>query len=416
MLYRKLKNISSLKAFEKSEEITLKQSVCPGCGSVDISLFYHVESVPAHSVLLMPNREIALNYPKGDIALGFCRNCGFISNFAFDSGLLEYSSRCEETQGFSPTFNAFHRGLATRLINQYDLRKKDIIEIGCGKGEFLTLLCELGDNRGVGFDPAYVSRRNRSLAGGRITFVKDFFSEKYAGYQADFICCKMTLEHIHQTADFLGTVRRLIGDRYGTIVFFQVPNVLLILHKIAFWDIYYEHCSYFSDGTLARLFRNCGFDVLGTRTDYDGQYVMLEARPGRGHAAQMLPEKHDLEEMTRSVMYFAENYQARLEMWKGYLQNIFKNNQRAVLWGSGSKAVSLLTTLKVYDEIEYVVDINSYRQGTFIPGAGQEIVSPAFLREYKPDIVIVMNPIYREEIQQSITSMGLSPQLITVLL
>jgi SAM-dependent methyltransferase len=411
-----LKNISSLKVFEKSEEITLKQSVCPGCGSVDISLFYHVENVPAHSVLLMPSREIALNYPRGDIALGFCHYCGFISNFAFDAGMLEYSSRCEETQGFSPTFNAFHQGLAAYLISRFDLRKKGIMEIGCGKGEFLTLLCELGDNRGVGFDPAYVSGRNCSSARSRITFIKDFFSEKYADYQADFICCKMTLEHIHQTADFLSTVRRLIGDRYETIVFFQVPNVLLILREITFWDIYYEHCSYFSAGTLAGLFRNCGFDVIGTWTDYDGQYVMMEARAGRSQVAQTLSEKHDLEEMARSVMYFAENCQAKLQTWKAYLQNICKSNQRAVLWGSGSKAVSLLTTLKVYDEIEYVVDINSYRQGTFIPGSGQEIVSPAFLREYKPDIVIVMNPIYREEIQQSITSMGLSPQLITVLL
>ena len=40
------------------------------------------------------------------------------------------------------------------LIRRYDLRGKEVIEIGCGKGEFLSLLCEVGDNRGVGFDPA----------------------------------------------------------------------------------------------------------------------------------------------------------------------------------------------------------------------------------------------------------------------
>ena len=49
-----------------------------------------------------------------------------------------------------------------------------------------------------------------------------------------------------------------------------------------------------------------------------------------------------------------------------------------------------------------------------MPGNGQEIVSPDFLRDYKPDIVIVMNPIYREEIRHSLTTMDLSPQLITL--
>ncbi|HEX9438451.1 MAG TPA: SAM-dependent methyltransferase, partial [Roseiflexaceae bacterium] len=113
-----------------------------------MSVFFELQQVPAHSVLLMPTRENALGYPKGDIRLGFCDTCGFISNVAFDPGLNEYSSRYEETQGFSATFNAFARNLAAGLIERYDLHGKDLIEIGCGKGEFLTLLCEMGDNRG----------------------------------------------------------------------------------------------------------------------------------------------------------------------------------------------------------------------------------------------------------------------------
>ncbi|GAG03126.1 unnamed protein product, partial [marine sediment metagenome] len=146
-----------------------------------------------------------MNFPKGDIALGFCNICGFIANVAFDPSLHEYSSRYEGTQGFSPTFNAFHRKLANHLIDRYDLYGKDIIEIGCGQGEFLTLLCELGGNRGVGFDPAYARGRNECGDKNRVTFINNFYSEKYNNYRGDFICCKMTLEHIQQTADFVST-------------------------------------------------------------------------------------------------------------------------------------------------------------------------------------------------------------------
>jgi len=33
-----------------------------------------------------------------------------------------------------------------------------------------------------------------------------------------------------------------------------------------------------------------------------------------------------------------------------------------------------------------VVDINPFREGKYMAGTGQEIVSPAFLKRYKPDL------------------------------
>jgi hypothetical protein len=79
-----------------------------------------------------------------------------------------------------------------------------------------------------------------------------------------------------------------------------------------------------------------------------------------------------------------------------------------VVWGSGSKGVAFLTALDLDKEIEYVVDINPYRQGKFMAGTGQQIVGPSFLAEYKPDVAIAMNPIYESEIQSDLRRMGLS--------
>jgi SAM-dependent methyltransferase len=389
-------------------------TLCPCCRSAGMSVFYVLKSVPVHSVLLMPTRETALNYPKGDIVLGFCHSCGFISNIAFDPGVHEYSSSYEETQGFSSTFNAFHRSLAQRLIDKYALHNKDIIEIGCGKGEFLALLCELGDNRGVGFDPAYISERSHSQARDRLTFIQDFYSERYSDYKGDFVCCKMTLEHIQPTADFLRTVRRSIGEQPNTVVFFQVPDATRILRELAFWDIYYEHCSYFSLGSLARLFRHCGFDIMDLTKDYGDQYLMIEARLSPAGGSMHLEQEDDLEELTHDVHFFSQNYRGKLDTWKRILWEIRQKGQRAVLWGGGSKGVAFLTTLGVQDEIEYVVDINPYKHGMYMAGNGQEIVAPDFLQDYKPDMVIIMNPIYYEEIQQALGHLGLNPKLLTV--
>jgi SAM-dependent methyltransferase len=388
--------------------------VCPSCFSGRLDIFHEIRSVPVNSVLNFKTRESALRYKRGDILLGFCEDCGFITNLAFDPALIEYSSDCEESQGFSPTFNTFAKGLAKYLVEKYLLYNKEVLEIGCGKGEFLGLLCDAGNNRGIGFDPAYVAGRVETKSGSGIRFIKDFYSDKYLDYCGDLVCCRMTLEHILHTRLFVETVRRSVRDGAETIAFFQVPDVTRILHDCAFEDIYYEHCSYFSPGSIARLFRSLDFDILDLTTGYDRQYILLEAKAGLKDGAAPLPLENDLRVLRTYVSAFRDGYSKKLDSWLARLEEIKASGKRAVIWGSGSKGVSFLTTLNVYDQIEYVVDVNPHRQGGYMAGTGQLIVAPEFLAKYKPDVVIIMNAIYREEIEQQIRQIGITPEIASL--
>jgi len=359
-----------------------------------------------HSVVLLASREQAEQYTTGDIRLGFCPSCGFITNVAFDPTLHDYATDYEATQSYSPTFNAFARRLAHRLIDEYRLNGKDIIEIGCGQGEFLILLAEEGQNRGIGFDPAYRNEPLTSEARDRLTFIADFYSEQYTEYNSDFIVCKMTLEHIEQTADFVETVRRSVGNRPDTIVFFQIPNAEYVMRDVAFWDVYYEHCSYFSVASL--------FEVLSVRTEYSDQYLTIEARPG-DHATQSItPDADDLARIRTYTEHFAGHVNESIMNWRQRLQDLHDANQRVVIWGSGSKGVAFLTTLGVTNEIQYCVDINPKKHGMFMAGTGHEIVAPEFLQAFQPDVVIVMNPVYVEEIRASLENMAVDAELIAM--
>ena len=200
--------------------------VCLNCFTGGLQAFYEVADVPAHSVLLMHTREQALRYPRGDVRLAWCPSCGFISNLAFDVALNEYSPEYEETQHCSPRFDRWARELVNRLVRDYDLRRKQILEIGCGKGEFLALLCEAGDNRGIGIDPSCMPERLQGAGVSRVTFIRDLYSEKYAHLHADLVCCRHTLEHIQTTREFLEMIRRSIGSRTDTLVFFEVPGAV----------------------------------------------------------------------------------------------------------------------------------------------------------------------------------------------
>ena len=125
-----------------------------------------------------------------------------------------------------------------------------------------------------------------------------------------------------------------------------------------------------------------------------------------------MPNEESVEETTKNIESFSARCEDKLTYWKEQLQRIKAENKRSIVWGSGSKCVAFMTTLNVKDEINYIVDINPHRHGKYIPGVGKQIVSPEFLKDYQPEIVIVMNPVYCNEIKQKLESMGLNCELI----
>jgi SAM-dependent methyltransferase len=385
---------------------------CPGCGRNKTFQFYTISAVPVQSMLLLDSTAEAKAVPTGDVVLHVCHDCGFIFNPRFDPASQEFSPRYEASQGFSATFSSFHERLADSLIERYGLNGKRVIEIGCGQGEFLQLLCNRGQNEGLGFDPVFDACRSPLSDTDQVTVIADYFDDRYMDSKADLFCCKMSLEHIADPRALLSTLQRTIGSQSDTPVFFQIPNALPILEQVEFWDIYYEHCCYYTPGTLARLFRNCGFTVVDLWTDYRDQYLMIDARVGTDDTTHPLEEEPDV--VVALTNDFVSKVQVTTNNWKQTLAEVHHRGKRAALWGSGSKAVGFLTTLDLHDEVSCVVDINPFRQGKYMASTGQPIIAPQDLYQFQPELVIIMNPIYRDEIERNLEQLGLVARIVTV--
>ena len=384
---------------------------CQACGSTALHDFYEIRDIPVHSCLMVDSRARALEFPRGNLRLSFCESCGFIQNSLYAPELQNYSPDYEETQAFSPRFMKLVAEICDEQNARYDLAGKTALEIGCGKGEFLMALCERTGCQGIGIDPGFRPERTPDHLADRIEFMQDFYGPKYRHLAADYVCCRHTLEHIGPVEEFMRLVRESIGDRHATPVFFELPAMERVLDEQAFWDIYYEHCSYFTLGSLARLFRRTGFDVRELYKVYDDQYLMLEAFPAKGPTAPQLDQEDDFAEIRRKVETFTAAIADRKARLVGDVERWTSEGRKVALWGSGSKAVSYLTTLGLADRIAAVVDINPHKWGKFLAGAGNEIVSPAALKEIRPDVVIAMNPIYRDEIGRDLETMGLAVEL-----
>lgn len=392
------------------------RTACPACGGGPMRVFFETERSPVLCNILCPTREEALAVPPGTIRLGFCPQCGMVYNVAFDAALMRYTGAYENSLQFSPQFQKYVDALARGLVERYGLRGRDVIEIGCGQGDFLSLLCELGDNRGIGFDPSYDPAKASTARSSRATILPELYSDAHVERPVDLLCCRHVLEHIPEPLVLLTGLRRTLGDRPDTVLFFEVPNGLYTLQRLGIWDIIYEHCSYFTAPSLTGLFRRAGFEPLRTHEVYDGQFLTIEAKPRPdGAAAKADPDEASAAAggVARLAERFAAEYQAKSQAWRVRLEEIRRLGQRAVVWGAGSKGITFLNVMDAgHHVVPYAVDLNPRKHGRFVVGTGQKIVPPEFLREYRPDVVLVMNAIYAAEIAGKCRGLGLTCEVV----
>ncbi len=393
-----------------------RTTCCPGCQSTSFYEFFAAKNLPVHVGNFYDTRQLALDTPRGDIRLAYCHECGLTFNRSFDPSLLRYEPGYEVGLQFSPTFQQFTQGVVNDLIERFELKNKRVMEIGCGNAYFLRLLCELGDNHGIGFDPTVVTEGDVACSPGSMELHRQYFDASVAEVRCDFACCLSVFEHVPEPAVMLNTLRTLLAGQ-GSSVYFEVFNAMRAISEREVWSIHYEQCNCFGVDSLANLFRRCGFHVSSAGTCYEGdQYNFVEATINDNHVKEetKLPvvSQPKSTDVPKEVLAFEQAYAEAIDQWTLRLNDFRNAGERVVVWGSGGKGISFLNTLDTSELIRYVVEINPNKQGKYIPGTGQEIVSPEFLREYQPTKIIITNPLYENEMKQQAASLGVQADFL----
>ncbi len=381
---------------------------CPSCGGTELESFYTASNVPVSSCVLLTDLDSARNFATGSIDLVVCQACGFIHNHAFDPRLVDYSMPYEESQAASPTFQQFARRTIERLASSHGLAGKSVFEVGCGKAEWLALFCASVGATGVGIDPAYIAGRVDPVDSARLSVLTDYFDESKTHLTAPLIACRHTLEHVANTAEFMGWLARSTSHTPGSVLFLELPDSRRILADGAFWDVYYEHCSYFTDVSLSNLITSSGLGIADLRLDYGDQYLLVEAthqHPPRPHL-----DPRSVVDLSRS---FQTNAADSLSRWREALERLGGAGRKVALWGASSKTVGFLSGLGHLEDmpISTVVDINPSKHHAFLPGSGMRVMPPDALAGSGVELIVSMNPIYNTEISGMMEHLGVVADL-----
>ncbi len=374
--------------------------------------FLDLPNIPVHVCVLWPTEEAARSAPRGNFQLVLDPDTGMARNRVFDEGLLGYGDGYENSLGFSEFFQGYLQGFAKDLVERYSLEGKQVLEVGCGDAEFLRLMVERGAASGVGFDPSYHEDQPTSLDEGRIQIHREMFppADQDLKIEADILVCRQVLEHVPDPLGFLETIRGGLPKDRPTTVVIEVPNLLPTLERQTSWDMIYEHCTYFTVGSLSQLLKKAGFHVTYAEETYEKQFITVEATTDLS-VPDRTAELNDRGALDKGVADFGAAWKSCQSTWIQRLTEAHEQGKTVAIWGTGARGINFLNLVDPNNTIQSAIDINPRKYGLHVAGTGQVVSPPESLLDNPPDLVIVINPIYEQEIRDSLQKLGLNPEI-----
>jgi len=282
------------------------------------------------------------------------------------------------TVSHSPQMRAFQQAQAEDLVTRFGLAGRRVIEVGCGDGNYLGILRELGVDAS-GIEPSARFRDVATAAGHRVHLGYVTAADPAPEGPYDAFVTREVFEHVPDPNDFLQGVRRSLTDDGVGLV--EVPSLEQALEHHRFFDFFPDHVNYWSAATLARALERNGFLVLDITRGMNGEYLEARVRVDTGR---------DLVALAASVAPLRDALRALLAECAG-------DGRRVAAWGSGAKGLASLAEAGG-EGIRYVIDSDPHKQGRLTPVTHLPVVGPEQLRTDPVDVLVLTALAYRDEI------------------
>lgn len=414
---------------------------CIACGHA-LSPLMTLDDMPASAQNIPAASELAEDHPLS-LTLCQCPSCGLVQ---FDTEPVDYYRDVIRAGGGTRTMTRLRHEEYARLLTamqEHHIRGRRIVEVGCGRGEFLRMWQNLAEDPegaaalardqardplsgqpnaaplhlvGIEHKPALVEEANAfaatsadaetpvtetaaaaqtaSAAPAPAYRVYEGFATgdvRYPEGPFDAFVQFNFLEHQPDPCDMLRNIgRNLKPQALGLIT---VPSFEYILRYNGYYELLRDHIANYTEFTLQKLLQDCGFELLSmdivNRDTIEA--IVRKADPDE------LSELHYSGRLI-DVSALRDSYDRLSASVNAHIDHLSESHRTMAIWGASHQGFTLAATTKLGGRVEYIIDSAPFKQGRFSPASHIPIVAPDYAVAHPVDEILIVAPGYTDEI------------------
>ena len=390
---------------------------CIACGHA-LSPLMTLDDMPASAQNIPAASELAEDHPLS-LTLCQCPSCGLVQ---FDTEPVDYYRDVIRAGGGTRTMTRLRHEEYARLLTamqENHIHGRRIVEVGCGRGEFLRMWQNLAEDPegaaalardqardplsgqpnaaplhlvGLEHKPSLVEEAN-AVADKKYRVYEGFATGdvRYPEGPFDAFVQFNFLEHQPDPCDMLRNIgRNLKPQALGLIT---VPSFEYILRYNGYYELLRDHIANYTEFTLQKLLQDCGFELLNmdlvNRDTIEA--IVRKADPDE------LSELHYSGRLI-DVSALRDSYDRLSASVNAHIDHLSESHRTMAIWGASHQGFTLAATTKLSGRVEYIIDSAPFKQGRFSPASHIPIVAPDYAVAHPVDEILIVAPGYTDEI------------------
>lgn len=390
---------------------------CIACGHA-LSPLMTLDDMPESAQNIPAASELAEDHPLS-LTLCQCPSCGLVQ---FDTEPVDYYRDVIRAGGGTRTMTRLRHEEYARLLTamqEHHIHGRRIVEVGCGRGEFLRMWQNLAEDPegaaalardqerdplsgqpnaaplhlvGLEHKPSLVEEAN-AVADKKYRVYEGFATGdvRYPEGPFDAFVQFNFLEHQPDPCDMLRNIgRNLKPQALGLIT---VPSFEYILRYNGYYELLRDHIANYTEFTLQKLLQDCGFELLSmdlvNRDTIEA--IVRKADPDE------LSELHYSGRLI-DVSALRDSYDRLSASVNAHIDHLSESRRTMAIWGASHQGFTLAATTKLGGRVEYIIDSAPFKQGRFSPASHIPIVAPDYAVAHPVDEILIVAPGYTDEI------------------
>ena len=354
----------------------MKRNTCLVCGNRLFNTpILSLKNLPA-SAQGMPTFEQLGDDKSFDLELCQCSGCGLIQ---INGGPVDYYRDVIRSCNYNETIRRYRLEQYSHFIKEFSLQGKEIIEVGCGQGEFLDLFNNF-DVKAAGLE--HNEELVKIARGNGLEVFCGFATDedtKIEGAPYDAFVSFNFLEHLPNPNRYLRCIYSNLSEEGCGLI--AVPSFEYIVEAGRWYELIRDHLVYHTEESLRLCLEYNGFRVINCHRDNEDSILAIVQKKMKANAFPLICSYDKLKSQIKS---FIHKYKSE--------------GGRVAVWGASHQSFTLLSTMDMASDIEYIVDSAPFKQNRYSPASHIRIVSPEYLYTHPVEAIIIIAPAYTEEI------------------